>query len=150
MIVSPSDSECQTSSLLDAENLQQVQERLPSVIVDEQPSPSHETSEELSHGEGTVGGHTVPTIMLSNSTVAVPLSLESSQSLAPPPLAVRRGRTGPPPLPLPSAPTTEMELYPGIYQWVVHFVCLRYLAAFLRIGSPCAIYDESQPCQHPQ
>ncbi|KAI0704249.1 hypothetical protein BC835DRAFT_1302901 [Cytidiella melzeri] len=49
----------------------------------------------------------VPTIMLSNSTVAMPLSLESTQSVAratPAPLAVRRGRVQPPSLPLPSLP----------------------------------------------
>ncbi|EMD39132.1 hypothetical protein CERSUDRAFT_93175 [Gelatoporia subvermispora B] len=43
--------------------------------------------------------HLVPTIMISNSTAALPISLESSQSLTRDvPLAVRRGRNVPPPL----------------------------------------------------
>lgn len=55
----------------------------------------------------------VPTIMLSNSTAAVPLSFESSLSIAP--LAARRGRKVPAPLEL--SPTTfppSNGLYPGI------------------------------------
>ncbi|KAI0343281.1 hypothetical protein BDW22DRAFT_1419936 [Trametopsis cervina] len=63
-------------------------------------------------------GDTVPTIMLSNSTAAVRLSLGSSQHslarLAPTPLAVRRGRTGPPALPLPALPAQSTDMYPGI------------------------------------
>ncbi|KAJ3523572.1 hypothetical protein NM688_g8706 [Phlebia brevispora] len=54
----------------------------------------------------------VPTIMLSNSTAAVALSLESSQSLAP--LAVRRGHKVPAPLTLSVSKNTEDGLYPGI------------------------------------
>jgi hypothetical protein len=60
---------------------------------------------------------TVPTIMLSTSTAAMPLSLESYQSVTkanPPPLAVRRGHTGPPSLPLPLLPTSADDSYPGI------------------------------------
>ncbi|KAI0825699.1 hypothetical protein BC629DRAFT_1586580 [Irpex lacteus] len=61
----------------------------------------------------------VPTIMLSNSTAAMPLPLESHQSIsrlasAPPALAARRGRAGPPTLPLPSLPLPVTDLYPGI------------------------------------
>ncbi|KAF7793505.1 hypothetical protein EIP86_004617 [Pleurotus ostreatoroseus] len=54
----------------------------------------------------------VPTIMLSNSSAAVSLSLESSQSLAP--LAVRRGHKAPAPLNLSPHKNTEDGLYPGI------------------------------------
>jgi hypothetical protein len=57
----------------------------------------------------------VPTIMLSNSTAALPLPLESSLSIAP--LAARRGHKGPTPLKLSMATTATMEsqsLYPGI------------------------------------
>lgn len=56
----------------------------------------------------------VPTITLSNSIAVMPLSLESSHSIAP--LAARRGRKGPAPLELPPlAPHLTAEgLYPGI------------------------------------
>ena len=58
-------------------------------------------------------GLAVPTIMLSNSLAAVPLSLESSQSLAP--LAVRRGHHVPAPLQLGLCLNSCQEgLYPGI------------------------------------
>ena len=61
----------------------------------------------------------VPTIMLSNSTAAMPLPLESAQSVsqlasAPLALAARRGRAGPPPIPLPSLPVPASDIYPGI------------------------------------
>lgn len=54
----------------------------------------------------------VPTIMLSNSTAAVSLSLESSQNIAP--LAMRRGRKAPAPLELSPATLSADDLYPGI------------------------------------
>ncbi|KAI0091655.1 hypothetical protein BDY19DRAFT_904278 [Irpex rosettiformis] len=61
----------------------------------------------------------VPTILLSNSTAVMPLPLESAQSVsqlasAPRGLAVRRGRSGPPALPLPSLPVPATDLYPSI------------------------------------
>lgn len=55
----------------------------------------------------------VPTIMISNSTVALPLSLESSQSLqAVVPLAVRRGKS--PPRALVLDKTERLDSYPAV------------------------------------
>ncbi|KZT69255.1 hypothetical protein DAEQUDRAFT_765573 [Daedalea quercina L-15889] len=47
---------------------------------------------------GAEDEHEVPTIMVSSSTAIVPLSLESTQSLASVPLALRRGKKMPPPI----------------------------------------------------
>ncbi|GBE86654.1 hypothetical protein SCP_0905340 [Sparassis crispa] len=80
---------------------------------------------DLQSDPGTDGGTVesfklpVPTIMVSNSTAILPLSLESSQSLAyDVPLAVRRGKKVPPPLTLSTVnirkPKQELDAYPGI------------------------------------
>ncbi|PSR71031.1 hypothetical protein PHLCEN_2v13079 [Hermanssonia centrifuga] len=80
------------------------------------PGSDHEQEDQLIvyPGDEDCGARalTVPTIMLSNSTAAVPLSLESSQSLAP--LAVRRGLKAPKPLVLNGPKASEHDLYPGI------------------------------------
>lgn len=59
------------------------------------------------------GRHAVPTIMVSNSTAIVPLSLESSQSLATAPLAIRRGQKMLPPITVPRL-VTPAASYPDI------------------------------------
>ncbi|KAI0078723.1 hypothetical protein K474DRAFT_1770866 [Panus rudis PR-1116 ss-1] len=59
----------------------------------------------------------VPTIMVSDSIAAVPMSFESSQSLrSNVPLAVRRGQKPPAPLSITStmSPSTGSDMYPGI------------------------------------
>jgi hypothetical protein len=54
-----------------------------------------------------------PTLMLSNSNFTIPISLESSPSLASDvPLAVRRGMRVPPPITV--MPVARQDLYPGI------------------------------------
>lgn len=65
---------------------------------------------------GAEGKHGVPTIMVSNSTAIVPLSLESSQSLASAPLAIRRGQNMLPPIAVPPSarPATLASSYPEI------------------------------------
>ena len=65
---------------------------------------------------GAEGKHAVPTIMVSNSTAIVPLSLESSQSLASAPLALRRGQKMLPPITVPPSArlVTPASSYPDI------------------------------------
>lgn len=70
------------------------------------------TSMPSSGSEYSESGLGVPTIMLSNSTAAVPLSFESSQSIAP--LAVRRGHKVPAPLTLSSSKDPPYSLYPDV------------------------------------
>jgi len=67
-------------------------------------------------GSGAETKHAVPTIMVSNSTAIVPLSLESSQSLASSPLALRRGKKMLPPITVhPSTClVTQATSYPDI------------------------------------
>lgn len=62
---------------------------------------------------GAGGNHAVPTIMVSNSTAIVPLSLESSQSLVSPSLATRRGQKMLPPIAVP--PLTHLATLASAY-----------------------------------
>lgn len=83
--------------------------QLDTSVLDVSPSTGFSTSE---GGTPALG---VPTIMLSNSMVAVPLSLESSQSLASVPLATRRGHKVPPAIAIPNKPKPQQDdAYPGI------------------------------------
>ena len=83
------------------------------VSCDEPDSSVAEATGPTSGDENMGVGLAVPTIMLSNSMAAVPLSLESYQSLAP--LAVRRGHKVPAPLHLDKQINSrEEDLYPGI------------------------------------
>ncbi|KIP10062.1 hypothetical protein PHLGIDRAFT_282850 [Phlebiopsis gigantea 11061_1 CR5-6] len=74
---------------------------------------AYDSERKSSDQTGRADPAAVPTIMLSNSTAAMPLSFESSLSIAP--LAARRGRKVPAPLELSSATLAPShDLYPGI------------------------------------